>query len=329
MAIKWKKHITVTNTIVALGLAALILYTVSFLFPFTDDAFVVNNVRPVVAEVEGYVTEIYVKNGQAVKKGQPLFKVLDEPYRYNLERLESKLRKAAADLKALEHQLQKDVNLSQSKKEIYNKAALDDEMYQAGLKAHVVSSMIAENSRKDTKSALADFESTLAQIRIDEHKIIAAEHEIDSLEAEVRKARFYLDQTVVYAQEDGIIQNFYLALGNPVNFNEPLFSFVTTGDIIIQANFKETDLRLVKPGDKVLIFPRTYLFEKIYHGEVISGYWAANRQRTDARTQLQDVTNENQWLLLPQRLPVQIRVIDPDPEYPLRVGSSAYVYIEA
>lgn len=328
MAIRWKKHITVTNTIVVLGLVALILYTVAFLIPFTDDAFVVNNVRPVVAEVDGYVSEIYIKNGQHVKKGQPLFKVLDDPYRYNLEQVESELRKAMANLKALEHQLKKDINLSQSRKEIYEKIALDDEMYQAGLKANVVSEMIAKNSRKDTMSALADYQSSIEQINIDEQNVIAAEHDIQALEAKVQKARFYLEQTVVYAQDDGIIQNFYLALGNPVNFNEPLFSFVTTGEVLIQANFNETDLRLVKPGDKVLIFPRTYLFEKVFHGEIISDYWAVNRQSTNQRTQLQDVKNENQWLLLPQRLPVQIRVLDPDPEYPLRVGSSAYVYID-
>jgi multidrug resistance efflux pump len=44
---------------------------------------------------------------------------------------------------------------------------------------------------------------------------------------------------------------------------------------------------------------------------------------------MQMVQNENQWVLLPQRLPVQIKVIDLDPKYPLRVGTSAYVYIKS
>lgn len=43
---------------------------------------------------------------------------------------------------------------------------------------------------------------------------------------------------------------------------------------------------------------------------------------------MQNVTNENQWVLLPQRMPVQIKIMDPDPKYPLRVGTSAYVYIQ-
>ncbi len=106
------------------------------------------------------------------------------------------------------------------------------------------------------------------------------------------------------------------------------FSLVGTDNIYIQANFNETDLRDVRKGARVLIFPRMYLGRKIFHGVIESDYWSANRQLVDNRTQLQNVINENQWVLLPQRLPVIIRVTDPNPHYPLRVGSSAYVYIQ-
>lgn len=66
----------------------------------------------------------------------------------------------------------------------------------------------------------------------------------------------------------------------------------------------------------------------MFHGVIDSDYWSANRQLVDNRTQLQNVINENQWILLPQRLPVIIRITDPDPKYPLRLGTSAYVYIK-
>ncbi|MDC0534322.1 HlyD family secretion protein [Francisellaceae bacterium] len=328
MYIAWKKHLNFTNIIVAIGVAILFIYVISFLLPFTDNAFVVNNVRPVVAEVSGYVTEIHVKNGDYVKKGQPLFKVLDDPYRYAHNQATANLKDAQAKLESLEHTLQRDIEISNSRQKIYEKIKLDDDMYQAAYKIRAVSAMVARDSIKDTKASLAEYNASLRQIEIDKKEIKSQVHKIESLQAELDDAKFYLDQTIVYAQRNGIIQNFYLTLGNPVNFNEPLFSIVTTDEVLIQANFEETDLRFVHPGDKVLIFPRTYLFQKVFHGEVISDYWGANRQYTDNRTQLQDIKNENQWLLIPQRLPVQIRVTDPDPEYPLRVGSSAYVYID-
>lgn len=69
--------------IIIVGLAGVIgIYHIfSYLIPFTDNAFVVTNVTPVAADVSGFITDIYVKNGQAIKKDQPIFKVYQEPYR--------------------------------------------------------------------------------------------------------------------------------------------------------------------------------------------------------------------------------------------------------
>jgi multidrug resistance efflux pump len=70
-----------------------------------------------------------------------------------------------------------------------------------------------------------------------------------------------------------------------------------------------------------------YYFDKVFHGEVVNSLWAAERQATAPKSQIQLVRNENEWLLLPQRFPIQIKILDPSPEYPLNPGASAYVYI--
>ena len=86
-------------------------------------------------------------------------------------------------------------------------------------------------------------------------------------------------------------------------------------------------MRHARPGDRVTIVLRMYYFEKIFHGVIVNHVWAANRQNINARTQQQVVVNRNEWLNLPQRFPLQIKVLDPDPRYPLNPGASAYVYI--
>lgn len=88
----------------------------------------------------------------------------------------------------------------------------------------------------------------------------------------------------------------YISTGAPVIQHQLLFSFINLDQIYIQANFNEIDLRHVHDGD----------------------------------TQIQMVAqNENNWIMLPQRLPVQIRITDYDAvNYPLSIGSSAYVYIK-
>ncbi len=323
-----KHHITLANTVIFFGILTAIIYLFSFLFPFTDNAFVVNNVRPVAALASGYITGLYIKNGDAVHKGQKLFTVFKKPYIYTVEQLSADLAVAHAQLAALKTTYERNQKLSESKRRMYIKLAQDDEKYRKGYRLKSVSLITLQNSRQETQAAKDEWQASLKQLEIDTHQITAQENEIKSLDAKLNNAKVNLELTDVYAQGNGIIQNLFFTIGTPVNINQPLFSLVDTDNIYIQANFNETDLRDVRKGSKVLIFPRMYLGRKIFHGEIESDYWGANRQLVDDRTQLQNVINENQWILLPQRLPVIIRVIDPDPKYPLRVGTSAYVYVK-
>lgn len=324
---EWKKFITFPNVVICLGLLTAVIYIFSYVFPFTDNAFVVNNVRPVAAQVQGYLTDLYVKNGQEVKKGDKLFTVFQKPYRYTVDKLTADLAGAHAKLLVMQTTYARDKKNSENKEKIYIKLAQDDEKYKKGYAIKSVSLITLQNSQQETKAAKDSWEAALKQLEIDTHQITVQEEEIKSVNAQLAIAQVNLDLTEVRAENNGIVQNLFIATGWPVNINQPLFSLVDTEDIYIQANFNETDLQNVRKGDKVVIFPRMYLGRKIFHGVVASDYWSANRQLVDNRTQLQNVTNENEWILLPQRLPVIIKVTDPDQKFPLRLGASAYVYI--
>ncbi len=323
-----KQWFTFTNTIILIGILTTIIYLFSYLFPFTDNAFVVNNVRPVAALANGYITGLYVKNGEPVKKGQKLFTVFKKPYIYAVEQLSADLAVAEAQLKALNKTYERDLKLSDNEQRTYIKLAQDDKKYQRGYQLKSISLITMQNSQQETQAAKDKWEASVKQLEIDQHQIQAQKQQIKSLSARLKNAQVNLELTDVYAQGNGIIQNLFFTLGTPVNVNQPLFSLVDTDNIYIQANFNETDLRDVRKGVRVLIYPRMYLGRKVFHGIIESDYWGANRQLVDNRTQLQNVINENQWILLPQRLPVIIRVTDPNPHYPLRVGSSAYVYVQ-
>lgn len=324
-----KKYLNFANIVIVIGFTTTFIYMFSYLFPITDNAFVVNNVRPVAAQVRGYITNLYVKNGQYVKKGDKLFTVFDKPYFYAVEQYTADLKNAQAKLQAMKKTLEKDQSLLNNRKEIYTKLAQDDEKYNQAYKINAVSLMTLQNSQQETKAAEATVIASQKQVEIDQHDIKAQEEQIASIQAKLNNAKVELDLTTVYAENDGVVQNMFVSVGTPVNINQPLFSFVDTDEVYIQANFNETDLADVREGSKVLIFPRTYLGRKVFHGEIVSEYWGTNRQMTDPKSQMQNVTNENEWILLPQRLPVQIKVTDPDPKYPLRAGSSAYIYIKS
>ena len=289
----------------------------------------VNNVRPVASLVKGYVTNTYIKNGQKVKKGDLLFTVFDKQYAYLVDQMTADVAEAKSNLEALQKTLEKDTQLSKQEHDNYIKLAQDDEKYQKGYKIETISLKELQNSQQETSGAKAKWSASQKQVEIDQKNIEKQRHSIVSLQAKLNNAKVDLELTKVKAEADGIIQNFFLSVGTPVNVNEPLFSFIDTDEVFFQANFNETDLADVHEGSDVYIFPRIYLGRKMFHGVVVSDYWAANRQNTDQRSQIQNVTNENEWVLLPQRMPVQIRVTDADdPKYPLRPGLSAYIYIK-
>jgi multidrug resistance efflux pump len=165
------------------------------------------------------------------------------------------------------------------------------------------------------------------EVEVLQAQIEQQRHTIQSLKAKRDNAKINLDLTIVRAPSDGVIDNMYVSPNTPIKIHEPIFSFIDTANYYIQANFNETDLRNVRIGDKAFIILRMYYFDKVFHGVVVNSLWAAERQKTAPKSQIQLVRNENEWLLLPQRFPLQIKILDLDPQYPLNPGASAYVYI--
>lgn len=327
MALKIKQKIPLTFLLCLL--VFLFIYNFSFLFPFTNNAFVVGNVRPVAADVEGYITHIYVKNEEMVKKGQPLFTVFPKPYALAYKKAQSDVAQANARLLVILKQVEKTQFVIQAQKELYEKFHFDYIHNNLALNDHAVSKVTVNTLLKDQNAALNQFKALEKELEVNQQQIIEQKMKIKSLTAVMENAKVNLDETTVYAKNNGVIQNMFIALGTPIKIRQPVFSFVDTDTIFVQANFNETDLRHVRAGDNVSIFPRMYFGSKIYHGIVYSENWAASRLSTHLSTQLQIVANgENNWFLLPQRLPVQIQITDYDPvHYPLSVGTSAYVYV--
>ncbi len=316
-------------TILLCVLAFVFFYHFSYYFPFTNNAFVVANVRPVAANVKGYITNIYVQNEETVKTGQPLFTVFKRPYQLAYIKAKSDVAEAKAQLVVLAKQVEKTQHLVQEQKERYEKFRFDYDHNKSALHEHAVSAIIVNTALKEKNAALSLMKALETELELNHQQIIVQKMRIKSLVAVLSNAQVDLDETTVYAKNNGSVQNMFVALGTPIKIRKPIFSIADTDTLFIQANFNETDLRRVRPGDKVAILPRIYFGSKIYHGVILSRNWASSRLQTHQSTQIEIVRNsESNWFLLPQRMPVQIKITDYDPiHYPLSIGASAYVYI--
>ncbi len=310
-----------TGGVIALG------YLTTYWFPVTDNAFVVENTTSLSSAVSGHIQEIYVQNGQNVKAGDQILRIKPEKYKFEysgvkaqydqalvgLQVIAARINVTKLDLKAAQDQLER-MKYEYKQK---NDPAVSKGIPQIELKT------LEYNIKSQ-----ADIVASLAQqIVLEQTELKQARVGIQTLKAASEKAALDLEDTLVVAPADGYIQNLYLGAGSSAVAHMGLFKFVDTANTYIQANFNETDLANVHAGDEVLIFPRTYFGRKIFHGVVMSDNWSVERQHIIPLVENQVIISQNHWLNLPQRLPVQIKVLDNDKNYQLRPGMSAYVYI--
>lgn len=324
---KGKNYLNLPIIVVGLALIIGLFHLFSYMIPFTDNAFVVTNVTPVAADVSGFITEIYVKNGQKVKKNDPIFSVYRVPYELAYQQSSADYQEGLKKINVFQKQIDRTIALINA-----TDAELEKAQFALGLKknknvAEAVSILELKNLGYDVSTLSNKRNSLRQEVEVLRAKIEQQKHTVASLKAKMNNAKVNLDLTVVRAPGDGVIDNMYASPNTPIEIHKPVFSFIDTANYYIQANFNETDLRNVRQGDKAYIILRMYYFDKIFHGIVVNSLWAAERQTTAPKSQMQVVSNQNEWLLLPQRFPLQIKILDPDPEYPLNPGASAYVYI--
>lgn len=322
-----KERLNFPMVVVGLALAIGIFHLFSYLIPFTDNAFVVTNVTPIAADVEGFITDIHVKNGERVKKNQPIFTVYQVPYQLAYQQASADYQEGLKKILVYRKQIDKTLALIKSTSSELGKARYEWNLKKNKYVAEAVSILDIKKLSYDVSTLSNRLASLQQEVEVLLAKIEQQKHTVASLKAKKDNAKVNLDLTIVRAPGDGVIDNMYVAPNTPIKIHQPIFSFIDTSNYFIQANFNETDIRNVRVGDKVYIILRMYYFDKIFHGRVVNSLWAAERQKTASKSQIQVVLNENEWLLLPQRFPIQIKILDPDPDYPLNPGASAYVYI--
>jgi membrane fusion protein (multidrug efflux system) len=140
--------------------------------------------------------------------------------------------------------------------------------------------------------------------------------------AAVEQAKLDLAHTHVTAPVRGVVANLTLRPGAVVQASMPLFALVATDQYWVDANFKETELEHIRPGDSAEIRVDSYP-DHVFQGRVDSLSGGAG----SAFSLLPAQNATGNWVKVTQRVPVRVVVLDPDPNYPLRIGTSAEVTV--
>jgi len=221
--------------------------------------------------------------------------------------------KAATDLKRYSELIKKD-EISQQQ---YDAAVTTESSARATLEAARAAVASAQGRAAQAQAQAESAQTVPQQVKVMREKAGAASAEVDRARAAVAMAELNLQYTKIVASVSGIVSKRNVEPGQVVQAGQPLFSIVNLDDIWVTANFKETQLKSMRPGQKVKIDVDAYGRE--YDGAVESMGGA-----TGARFSLLPPENATgNYVKVVQRIPVRIRINKgQDPEHMLRPGMS-------
>ena len=291
-------------------------------YPSTEDAYVNANITHVASQATGKVLKVYVVNNQYVKKGELLFSI--DPEHYNLA-----LDSAKSDIKLYNMKLKSDRNTILSAKASLKES--EAKMVLERLRFHRMEALHSSGaiSKETYDEANSNYKIAKAQLESSQLSIAHAEsiYNIDganllSAQAQLGVARLNLSYTTVYASSDGYITNFSLRPGSMITIGDNLFSLVSSTDLWVDANYKESDLGRIKIGQPVDITL------DMYPGYKIKGTVKSISAGSGAAFSLFPAENASgNWVKVSQRFPVKITINQPYIGPRLRVGASANVEV--
>jgi len=288
----------------------------------SNDAYVSANVINIASLVSGPVSALYVLDNQPVKKGDKLIQIDSRPYLYALNKAKANLAIAQTSyqnkklaIQIAEEKISQSLSmLNLSKDHLLRYQRLQNEGALPEIRLINVEARLQE---QQAALSAANQELKMAQQDFDDNEVRAAE-------AMLHKAQYLYDHTLVVAPANGYITNFNLRTGQYVKTGEGLFALIETDFWWIVTRYRETAIRLIKPGDKAKIMLDMYP-GKTFHGHVESIGWGINRVQSGsvAPSTLAYLEATEDWIKIAQRFPVRIVIDDLSPDYPLRIGASA------
>lgn len=297
----------------------------------TDNAYVHAGKLTVATDVSGIVANVAVRESQAVEKGQVLFTLDQEPFRIALAGAEANLgtvRNQIATQQATYRQ--KLAQIEQAKTDIgfYETNA---QRQQDLLKRGVAAQATFDQAKRDLDTARErllvaqnDADAALAQLGGRADAPVEQNPNYLAAQAQIDKARRDLNHTTVVAPMPGIVTNVDALLpGEYLPAAQAAFSLVSTADVWVEANPKESDLTNLKPGAKATVSIDAY------PGREWNATVTSLAPATGAEFSVLPAQNATgNWVKVVQRVPIRLKVEMPEGAPPLRTGMSAYVEID-
>ena len=232
----------------------------------TDDAYVQAARVAISTDISGRVVEIDVTDNERVDAGQVLFRLDPRPFRIAVEEAKAQLatvRFQIHALKATYHQKRADARATE--------AMADYQQHEFERQQRLLASGTAsqqqfeqakqafETGRQQLASKEQDVATALASLGGDPDIPLEQHPMVQHAQAALDRAELNLSYAEIHAPENGIVTKVdQLQVGDYVNASTPLFSLMSTDRVWVEANFKETELTHMRPGQTATVEVDTY-----------------------------------------------------------------------
>ncbi|RKP55907.1 HlyD family secretion protein [Pararobbsia silviterrae] len=307
----------------ALGASAwgLRWWTVGRFIESTDDAYLQADSVTAAPKISGYVVEVYVADNQTVSAGQPLVRLDPRPYEVSLQQANATIAAREADIARAQAELaQQQASIAQARAQLDGAKASDayasDQLTRYAPLAATgaeTDERVAElrNARKQAAATLAADAAALdaaqRQIPTTQAQVLQARAQLAAAQASASQAKLDLGDTVVRSTIAGRIGDRAVRAGQYAQPGTRLMTIVPVQDVYLEANFKETQLGLMRVGQPATIHVDALAGDDL-HGTVDS--FSPGTGSQFALLPPQNATGN--FTKIVQRVPVRIRIDAPE-----------------
>jgi membrane fusion protein, multidrug efflux system len=326
--------------LLALAAAAYGVHYVLFgrFFVSTDDAYVRANNTTLGARVTGHIAAILPDDNVLVHAGDVIFKIDDGDYRIAVDAARTRIATQQATIERIGRQVTAlESAVEQANAQVVSadaglkRAGLDYDRQQAlsnkGFASRAtfeVSEAGRDQGAAALRAAQAAYDAARDNVEVTKAQQAEAVAQLAELQTTLAKAERDLDFTSVRAPVDGTFSNRLVSTGDFIVVGQRLGNVVPLDDVFIDANFKETQLKRIRPGQPVTISVDAYGHRK-FAGFVDSISPAAG----SVFTLLPPDNATGNFTKIVQRLPVRVRVPkDVARQNLLRAGMSVYATVD-
>jgi len=292
-------------------------WTVGRFIESTDDAYLQADSVTIAPKVSGYVAEVYVADNQSVKAGEPLVRLDRRQYQAVLEQANATIAARRADIeRGAAELLQQQASIAQARAQLQGARSAESHAVEEVKRYEPLVATGAETKEKladlqnERAQAAATVAADVAAVQAAERQPAATQAQIDqaraqleAAEASFRQAQLDTQDTVIRSTLDGRVGDRTVRVGQYAQPGTRLMTIVPVQDVYLEANFKETQIGLMRAGQ-----PATIHVDALpgidLHGTVVS--FSPGTGSQFAMLPPQNATGN--FTKIVQRMPVRIHI---------------------